>query len=458
MPEKFKIMIVEDEALPGKIISSTLEKHGYAVTLFGLAEEALVHFNSEPVDLVLLDCKLPGMKGEELFEQIRKRNPLLPVIFMTAYSSVEKAVQLLKKGAYTYLIKPIEMDKLLHDIGLALEKVSLLAENRRLQEDLQEKFSFGRYVFSSEKMQQVMSIVMRAAGSSSNILISGESGTGKEVVANIIHHYSSRCRQKLVKVNLAAIPETLVESELFGSVRGAFTGAVENRTGRFAEADGGTIFLDEIGELPPETQVKLLRVIQEREVTKLGTNKPSKIDIRLITASNKDLAGLVKENKFREDLYFRLNVINIELPPLRDRREEIKLLADLFIKKVNLRENKNIRGLTKDALNALIKYDYPGNIRELENVIERAVILSRSDILSLADLPLHLTGLAENADHSLLHDNTLPLPERMNLLEKSIIVNSLAKNKFNQSKTALELGLSESGLRYKIQQLHIKKH
>jgi two-component system NtrC family response regulator len=401
--------------------------------------------------------ELPGMSGEDLFQKLKEINPLIPVIFMTAYSSVEKAVKLLKMGAYTYLNKPIEMDELSHNIRQALEKISLVEENRRLQDGLKEKFSFESYVFNSEKMQEVMNLVMRSADSSANILITGESGTGKEVIANIIHHYSQRRDRAFVKVNLSAIPGTLIEAELFGAVKGAYTGSVGTRTGKFEEADKGTIFLDEIGELPMDIQVKLLRALQEREITKLGSNTPAKIDIRLVTATNKNLQELIKEGKFREDLFFRLNVINIHLPPLRERKEDIKLLVDLFIKKFNRREGKGITSISKDALNTLVKYNYRGNIRELENIVERAVVLARGDVLTLRDLPVFMDNPAEEGLEIIPGDSALPLPERLHLIEKNIITTTLEKHGFNQSKAAEELGISESGLRYKIQALKINK-
>jgi len=451
MKEKFNIIIVEDEKVAGKVIRDNLQEQGYTCDLFETGEEALLHFRQNPVDLTVLDYKLPGMNGEEVFARIKDINPLTPVIFMTAYSSVEKAVRLLKMGAYTYLNKPIEMDELNHNIKQALEKATLIEENLRLQQGLKEKFSFANYIFNSAKMQEVMNVVLRAADSSANILLTGESGTGKEVINNIIHYYSRRKDHKLVKVNLSALPETLVEAELFGAVKGAYTGSVGNRAGKFEEADKGTIFLDEIGELSRDLQVKLLRTLQEREITKLGSNTPVKVDIRLITATNKDLQQSVKEKKFREDLFFRLNVINIQLPSLRERREDIKLLIDLFIKKFNEREEKSISSISKDALNMLIKYDYPGNIRELENIIERAVVLARGNVLTIKDLPVFINGKNEVEIDNLAQDHSLSLPERMSIIEKNIIEQTLKKHYYNKTKAAAELGISESGLRYKIQ-------
>lgn len=459
MIDAHRIIIVEDEALAGKVLHDSLQEKGYQVWLFTTAEEALDHFMRNPVDLALVDFRLPGMSGEELFEKIKVINPIVPVIFMTAYSSVEKAVSLLKKGAYDYLTKSIEIDELYHTIDRALEKVTLLNENRRLHENLREKFSFENYVFNSDKMQEAISIAARAADSMASILITGESGTGKEVIANIIHHHSSRKNNAFIKVNLSALPETLIEAELFGAAKGAYTGATQTRIGKFEEASGGTIFLDEIGELPQELQVKLLRVLQEREITRLGSNAPIKVDIRLITATNADLALLVKEKRFREDFYFRLNVIEVHIPPLRERREDIPLLVDFFIKKFCRRERKEIEAISRDALDLLVRYQYPGNIRELENIIERAVILARGSVLTPHDLPVIINPKeGEPFDMAAVEsENTLTLPEILAITEKRVIANALKKHYYNQTKAAKALGISESGLRYKLQSLNIQK-
>ncbi|NIO83806.1 MAG: response regulator, partial [Candidatus Aminicenantes bacterium] len=342
MSDKFNILVVEDDTTTGKVICFELKAKGHNSRYFENAEEALVFFRQNPVDLAVVDYTLPGMNGEEFFLEIRELNPLTPVIFITALQSVDKAVRLLKMGAYSYLTKPLQMAELHHNIKNALEKVTLVKENRDLQEKLQETFSFKNYVFNCQRMQKILHMVMRVAESNSNVLITGESGTGKDVIANIIHYCSGRKEQQLVKVNLASLPSTLIEAELFGAVKGAYTGAAANRPGKFEAANNGTLFLDEIGELAMDIQVKLLRVIQDREVTRLGSNKPIKVDIRLITATNQNLEESVKEKKFREDLFYRLNVIDIPLPPLRERKEDIPLLIDLFIKKFNQREGKQI--------------------------------------------------------------------------------------------------------------------
>jgi DNA-binding NtrC family response regulator len=454
---KHNILIVEDDKAAGKAIFHQLKDHGYQPYYFERAEEALVFFQQNTLDLVLLDYKLPGMSGEAFFTRIKEINPLVPVIFMTVLKSIDNAVRLLKMGAFTYLTKPLRMDEVFHNIANALEKAALVKENQRLQEDLRKTFSFERYIFDSEKMQPVIDITMRAARSNANIMITGESGTGKDVIANIIHHLSKRENKKLIKVNLAALPETLIEAELFGAVKGAYTGLMGDRTGRFEEARGGTLFLDEIGELSPAVQVKLLRVIQDREITRLGSNKPVHVDIRLITATNKDLQQLVKEEKFREDLYYRLNVIHINLPPLRERKQDIPHLIDLFIKKYNERENKQVRGISRDALSNLVKYHFPGNIRELENIIERSLVLAKSDILTADDLPVFVRSEENLCFDAIIDDNNLSMREKLEIIEKSILEKSLKKHNHHQTRAARELGISESNLRYKLRTFNITK-
>jgi DNA-binding NtrC family response regulator len=457
MSDRFNILVVEDDTAAGKVIAFELEAKGYNSYCFENAEEALVFFQNNSVDLVLLDYTLPGMSGEDFFLKIRELNPLTPVIFITALQSVDKAVQLLKMGAYTYLTKPLKIEELHHNIKNALEKVILVKENQSLQEKLRETFSFKNYVFNSEKMQKILHMVVRVAESNSNVLITGESGTGKDVVAHIIHYCSKRKENQLVKVSLASLPTTLIEAELFGAVKGAYTGSLVNRSGKFEEADKGTLFLDEIGELASDIQVKLLRVVQDHEITRLGSNTSIKVDIRLITATNKNLQQLVKEKKFREDLFYRLNVIEINLPSLRERKEDIPLLIDLFIKKFNKKEGKRIKTLSTDALNALMKYRFPGNIRELENIIERAMVLARGDVLCTDDLPVFVLSPECSDTNFFGVDSSLSLPEQLTAFEKDILEKTLKKYNYHQSNAARELGISEARLRYKIRTLGIPK-
>ncbi len=457
MNDRFTILVVEDDASSRRVIDFELKSKGYHSQSFENAEEALLYFTQNAIDLVLVDYSLPGMNGEDFYRKVLELNPITPVIFMTALNSVEKAVQLLKMGAYSYLTKPLKIEELHHTIKNALDKITLLKENQLLQEKLQDTYTFQNYVFTSEPMQRILHLVARVAKSNSNVLITGESGTGKDVISHIIHDCSPRKEQLLVKVNLSSLPATLIEAELFGSQKGAFTGAIKDRPGKFEEADKGTLFLDEIGELAPEIQVKLLRAIQFREITRLGSNKPVKLDIRLITATNKNLQELVKEKRFREDLYYRLNVINIEMPPLRDRKEEIPLLIDLFIKKFNHSEGKHIKTISKDALNLLMKYPFPGNIRELENIIERALVLTEKDVLDLDDLPVFILSRDHFDAQTLTGDVSLPLAQRLTAVEKNILEKTLQKHHYHQTNTARELGISEGCLRYKIRTLNIIK-
>lgn len=451
--ENEHILIVEDEKSAAKVLSLQLKDQGYQATFFHNADDALMFFKENHIDLVLLDYKLPGMPSEVFFEQVKTINPLVPVLFMTAYQSVEKAVELLKMGAFTYLTKPLRIEELFHNIHNALEKTALIKENQRLQETLRQSYSFDHYVFNAPNMQPVMDLVMRAADSQSNILITGESGTGKDIIANIIHLHSKRRKKKLVKVNLAALPETLIEAELFGALKGAYTGAVEGRTGRFEEAHGGTLFIDEIGELSPGVQVKLLRVVQEREISRLGSNKMIPVDIRLITATNKSLDRLVQEKKFREDLFYRLNVIHVHLPPLRERKEDIPYLVDTFIRKYNRREDRRVESVSREALDLLMRYPFPGNIRELENIIERSLVLTKTEQLTTVDLPVFLKTAAPVESARFTGTPGIPLPGQLQEIESQIIRAALKDHGNNQTRAAHELGISEARLRYRLKAL-----
>lgn len=458
----YNIMVVEDDVSAGKVIEFELKAKGYICKRFENAEDGLVYFGQHAVDLVLVDYSLPGMNGEEFYKKALGLNPMTPVIFMTALKSVEKAVELMKLGAYSYLTKPLDIDQLHRTINQALEKVKLEKEAQLLKETLDDGCTECSndtldYVFGSGRMAGILRLVRRVAVSHSNVLITGESGTGKDVIANIIHDCSSRKDQRMVKVNLSALPPTLVEAELFGAVKGAYTGADKDRPGKFEEADKGTLFLDEIGELSPDIQVKLLRVIQDREVTRLGSNTPYKLDIRLITATNKNLRKLVDDGKFREDLFYRLNVIDIEMPPLRERKEDIPNLTRVFIDRFSHRENKPVNDIAREALDVLVKYSFPGNIRELENIIERAVVLTERDTICSEDLPMFILNSEHFDPVSMTDDSPLSLTERLNVVEKDILEKTLKKYNYHQSNAALELGVSEGCLRYKMRTLGIAR-
>ncbi len=453
MPSERRLLIIEDEEGAARALEKFFRQKGFAVQAATSGEEGLDAFRVRTPDAVLLDFKLPGMDGEQVFAKMKGLQPLVPVIIMTAFGEIERAVRLLKAGIFHYITKPFELDVLLHLVEEATGKSALARENARLQEKLQGRYSFANFIYRSEVMAETVNLAMRVADSEATVLIGGESGTGKEVLANIIHFASSRKNGPFVKVNLAALPATLIEAELFGHERGAFTGAEKSRAGRFEEADGGTIFLDEIGDLPLETQIKLLRVIQEREIVRLGANKPVPIDIRLISATHRDLAAEVRRQAFREDLYFRINIITIPMPPLRQRREDIPFLAEHFLKKFSDREKKPLRALGRKALNSLAGYEFPGNVRELENIIERAVILARHEEIGEEDLPLLSAGGGPATD---LAAADLTLPEKVREFERTLIRKALEKNRYVGTKTARELGISESTLRYKMESLGIK--
>ena len=453
MIAKNHLLIIEDEEGAARALEKFFTKKGYSASISATGEDGIAQFLARAPEVVLLDFKLPGMDGEQVFLKLKKINPLIPVIFMTAFGEVDLAVKLLKMGVFYFVTKPFELDILLHLVQEAMGKTLLARENIRLQEKLQGRFSFKNFVYRSEIMAETINLAMRVADSEATVLIRGESGTGKEVLANIIHYASARKSGPFIKVNLAALPATLIEAELFGHEKGAFTGADKSRNGRFEEADGGTIFLDEIGDLPMETQIKLLRVIQEREIFRLGSNKPVPINIRLISATHRDLAAEVQRRVFREDLFFRLNTITIDMPALRQRKEDIPFLIEHFLLKFAAREKKAVLGIQKNALNSLIKHHFPGNVRELENIIERAVILSRHQEISEEDLPVFAVGGNALQDIAAAE---IPLPEKIREFEKKLILEALEKNHFVGTKTAKELGLSESTLRYKMESLGIK--
>lgn len=453
MSKDFRILVVDDEAAQRIMLVGFLEKIGYDVSSSENGTQALEKIKKERFDLVLTDFRMPGLSGLETMHEINKINPEIPVVIMTAYGTIETAVQAMKEGAYYYLPKPVDLDELSHMIGNIKERQSLLTENRELKEKLKERYQLDQIIGESGTMQEVLSIVHRVSPTSATVLIRGESGTGKELIATAIHYNSPRSDKPFIKFNCAALPENLLESELFGHEKGAFTGAVDKRIGRFEAADKGTIFLDEIGDLSPALQIKLLRVLQEREFERVGSNKPIKVDVRVIAATNQNLEDLIKEKRFREDLYYRLNVVSIYIPPLRQRRDDIPFLIDHFLAKFADRSGKKISEMTREARDTLLKYDYPGNVRELENILERAVILSRESTISLEDLPLHMKE--KDITASTISTEEKKLPDVVEDIEKAMILQALKKNEFIQTKAAEELGISERVLRYKLKKYNV---
>jgi two-component system NtrC family response regulator len=440
----FRILVVDDEPLQVELVAGFLGKHGYEVLQASDGATALERFRASSVDLVLTDQKMPGLSGLDLLHAARALNPEVAVILMTAYGTIEQAVAAIKAGASDYLTKPLNLDELLHRVGQALERRRLLRENRELRQALGERQRLEGIVGESGRMQEVLSLVRRVAPSDATVLVRGESGTGKELVARAIHAASGRADGPFVAVNCAALPETLLESELFGHEKGAFTGAHAARQGRFEAAHGGTIFLDEIGDLPTHVQVKLLRVLQERRIERLGANRPIAVDVRLVAATHRDLEAMVRAGTFRDDLYYRINVVTITLPPLRDRRDDIPPLLEKFLDRFARANGKTIRGLTREARDVLLRYDYPGNVRELENIVERAVVLARDEIIGIGDLPLGVKDAEKGGPEA------RTMPAAVEGLEREMIREALARADGVQTRAADLLGISERVLRYKL--------
>lgn len=384
------ILLVDDEERLADVLSVALEQNGFRTLTAQNGQDALKVLDNETVDLVLTDLRMPGMSGAELLREIKQRTPNLPVVVMTAYSSVKDAVHIIKDGAFDYVGKPVDIDELEQTIKNALRLSDALTDNLRLRQELEGRYRFDNLIGSSTPFRSVIENIAEVCESRANVLITGESGTGKEMVARSIHYNSPRRDHPFVALNCAAIPETLLESELFGHVKGAFTGAVANRLGRFAQADRGTLFLDEIGDMPLATQAKILRVLQERAFEPVGGTQTRAVDVRIVAATNKDLMGAVQSGDFREDLYYRLNVFPITLPPLRDRRDDIPELAIHFLAALNAEMGKKVNGFTPAALKTMSGYDWPGNIRELQNCVERALILAKSPQIDESDLPRSL--------------------------------------------------------------------
>jgi len=446
---RLRILIVDDEKVQLEILEGFLVKQGYEATAAEDGQKALEKFKNGSFDAVLTDYRMPGMDGIQLLREVRRLQPEAVVVIMTAYGTVGTAVAAMKEGAYDYLTKPIDLDELLLLIQRVEREVGLDQENRELKEQLREKFKVDFIVSASRQMEEALNLVGRVSRSSATILILGESGTGKELIARAIHYSSPRADKPFVKVNCAALPENLLESELFGHEKGAFTGAVARRIGRFELADQGSIFLDEIGDLSPSLQMKLLRVLQEKEFERVGSNQTIRSDVRVIAATNRNLEEAIQKGTFREDLYYRLNVVTISLPPLRERKEDIPLLVEHFLKKYNRENKKKVTSLSKEGRDLLRRYDYPGNVRELENIVERAVVLCRGDTLTTQDLPLNLReGKAEAV---LERDRgTQSLPGTLEEIERQLILKALERSGGVQTKAAEELGISERVLRYKM--------
>jgi DNA-binding NtrC family response regulator len=451
------ILIAEDEPFQREMLRDFLVKEGHRVLEAESGERALQVLSTASCDLVLLDFRMPGMNGLEVLREAKRLNPEVDAVIITAYGTIETAVEAMKAGAKDYVTKPIDLDEISILIGRIAEHRMLVRENELLRQDLRLKGNHSHTIhYRSQKMAELINLAGRIAPSNASVLIQGETGTGKELLARMIHSSSPRASCPLIAVNCAAIPETLIESELFGHEKGAFTGAVQRRIGRFEQSDGGTLFLDEIGEISPPVQVKLLRFLQDREFQRVGGTKPLKADVRIISATHQDIEARIKESLFREDLFYRINVVTLKIPPLRERREDIPILIDHFIERYALENSKQIRGVSREARDRLIRYDYPGNVRELENIIERAVVICRESLLTLEDLPFQDVPCTCGAGAERGEHEGGTLQHAIESLELQMIRNALDKAGFNQSQAAKLLGLSERMLRYKLKKYGLK--
>ena len=445
-----RVLVIEDEEKLRRVVQLQLRASGYEVELAATAEEGLAA--AERADLVLTDLRLPGMSGLDFLERMHALRPGLPVVMMTAFGSVETAVEAMKKGAADFLVKPFSLDHLTAVVDKALELQALREENKRLKEELGGRYQLDSIIGRSSPMQDVFAMVLRAAPTRATVLLAGESGVGKDMIARAIHYHSPRRDKPFVKINCTAIPENLMESELFGYEKGAFTGANMTKPGKFELADTGTVFLDEIGDVPRAVQVKLLRILQEREFERLGSNKTRHIDVRVVAATNVDLRRALEEGTFREDLYYRLNVLPINIPALRERRDDIPYLADHFIRKHAAELGAGELELSADATGKLMAYHWPGNVRELENVIERSLVLANGGRLEAADIRLDMAPRQRAATGA---GDTLFLPDGMTLnqYEETIIKEAMRRAQGNKSQAARLLGLTRNALRYRLGQM-----
>jgi DNA-binding NtrC family response regulator len=444
---KFTILTIDDEENIRNGLADNFELEGYIVKQASNGKDGLNLIKKGDIDLVITDLRMDGISGEEVVRNVVTENPSIPVIVLTGHGSIEDAAAAIKAGAYDFLTKPLDLDHLNQIVKNALKGRELAEQKKQLQSQLRRQQSFDLMIGKSSELNKVYTLISKVAPSKSTVLITGESGVGKEVAAKTIHDLSPRKDKSFIAVNCSAFPESLIESELFGHEKGAFTGADNIQKGKFELAHGGTLFLDEIGEINLSTQVKLLRVIQERKIERIGSENPIDIDVRIIAATNRNLEDDVKNGKFRQDLYYRLNVVRIEIPPLRKRKEDIPLLIHSFLKEFNLENEKNIKGFNSKAIAALTKYSWPGNIRELKNCVESTVVLCSVDEIKLEDLPPTIKEQSEENSIS------IPLGLPMSEIEKIVIQANLSANNGNKSKTAAILGIGRKTLHRKLEEL-----
>lgn len=460
--ESIKILVVDDDSSIRNMLSIVLKKNGYNVVCSETSEAALKKLKNETFDMIITDIKMPGISGIDLLKKIKTIHPEIPVIMITAFASANDAVEAMKLGAEDYITKPFNLDELKLIIEKSLSKESLEIENVRLESNLSDNEKFENIVGKNQQMLKIFDLIDTVAVTDSTVLIAGDSGTGKELIAKAIHNKSPRAKNEFISVNCGALPENLLESELFGHIKGAFTDAYRDKEGLFEQADKGTLLLDEIGEMSQKMQVKLLRAIQERKIRRVGSNREIEVDVRIISATNKDLVEEMKKGEFRSDLFYRLNVISIDVPPLRERKDDIPLLLNYFLKIYNSRFKRNIEGFEKDILDLFMNYSWPGNIRELENFVERAVALEKARFIGLNSLPTELIynisekNALEKDIAALLLEGDFNFSDYIDNISKQILHKALELNNSNMKKTAEMLKLNYRSLRYLVEKYNLK--
>ena len=450
---KTRILIVDDEVDALELMEELFQKNGYDTYSASNGVEALNILRETETDIMISDIFMPEMDGMTLLDTVRKKYPDISIIMITAHGTIETAVDAMKKGAKDYILKPLRLDEIVAKVETISQLKSLIKENKYLKDKLLKKFNFENIIGKNKKMQDLFELIKDIAKTNSTVLIRGESGTGKELIANAIHFNSDRIEKPFVKVNCAVLAENLLESELFGHVKGAFTGAIRDKVGRFELAHGGTIFLDEIGDISPNMQLKLLRILQEGEFERVGGNETKKVDVRILAATNRNLEEAMKSGNFRQDLYYRLNVIPLDVPPLRDRKDDIPLLVAYFLEKFNADFKKNIEAVDDDAMSYLQSYEWPGNIRELENLMERAIVLNKTGILKVTDFPIFISEVEREEEININVNNDLT--GIVDSFEKKIILKALRENNFNKLRTAEKLGIHRSTFMSKLKKYEI---
>jgi len=450
------LLVIDDEKIQRDSLTGFLEHIGHNVISAETGQKGLEMLEKSSIHVVISDFRMPGLDGLKVVEEVKKINPAILVILITAFGDVELAVNVMKAGAYDFLTKPIDLDQLEVILSRAEEQFYMSEENKMFREKLHQNASFNDIVSASSQMENVLNLCARVASGTSSVLIIGETGVGKELIARAVHFASPRKNKPFIAVNCSALNEHLLESELFGHEKGAFTGAVNAHAGRFEVAHGGTLFFDEIGDMPLSVQVKLLRALQEHVIERVGSTQLINVDVRVITATHRNLEDLIEENKFRRDLFYRINVVPIHIPPLRERREDILVLAEAFLEKYSKENHREVKGFNTDAIELLMRYNYPGNVRELENAVERAVLLTRSEYIEPKDLPDSILNSISNFSGDFI---TLPvngkMPEMVEQLERQMLLSALEKFNGNQSRAANKLGISEKSVRDRMKKWNI---